>query len=134
MAQLDRAHDTFIAARTEVLAIGPNALRPARIYFQRQPLKFPFLCDPTKETYLRYGLRDLGPIEANINTFRSFAYAYTHGDGINTTRIVADTFTEGFWSSTAPLAHGHAAGHVRRSRRRRPLRQRLQVARHHPAD
>ena len=97
MAQLDRAHDTFIAARAEVLQIGPNALRPARIYFQRQPLKFPFLCDPTKATYLRYGLRDLGPIEANINTFRSFAYAYTHGDGLNTTRIVAgDTFTEGF--------------------------------------
>ncbi len=97
MAQLDRAFEPFSAAHTQVLLIGPNVLRPARIYFQRQPLKFPFLCDPTKETYLRYGLRDLGAIEANVNTIRSFAYAYTHGDGVNTTRIVAgDTFTEGF--------------------------------------
>jgi len=97
LAQLDQVYDKFRAANTEVLAIGPNVLKPARIYFQRQPLKFPFLCDPTKAAYLRFGLRDLGPVEANLNTLRSFAYAYTHGDGINTTRIAAgDTFTAGF--------------------------------------
>jgi len=97
MAQLDQAHDKFRAANVEVVEVGPNVLRPARIYFQRQPLKFPFLCDPSKAIYLRYGLRDLGMIEANKNTIISFTYAYTHGDGINTTRIAAgDTFTEGF--------------------------------------
>ena len=97
MAQLDQAHDKFRAANVEVLLVGPNVLKPARIYFQRQPLKFHFLCDPTKSVYLRFGLRDLGPIEANINTIRSFGWAYLHGDGINTTRIVSgDTFTEGF--------------------------------------
>jgi peroxiredoxin len=97
MAQLDQAYARFQAADTHVLIVGPNVLNPARIYFQRQPIKFPFLCDPSKATYLRFGLRDLGPIEANINTLRSFAWAYTHGDGINTTRIVSgDVFTEGF--------------------------------------
>jgi putative peptide zinc metalloprotease protein len=97
MAQLDQAHDKFVAANTHVLEIGPNVLKPARIYFQRQPIKFPFLCDPSKAAYLRFGLRDQGPIEANINTIRSFGWAYLHGDGINTTRIAAgDTFTEGF--------------------------------------
>lgn len=96
MAQLDQAFDRFHMLNTEVLEIGPNVLKPARIYFQRQPIKFPFLCDPTKATYLRFGLRDLGVIEANINTFRSFGWAYTHGDGVNTTRLAAgDTFTEG---------------------------------------
>ena len=97
MAQLDQAHGKFSAANTEVLEMGPNVLKPARIYFQRQPIKFPFLCDPSKAVYQRFGLRDLGPIEANINTIRSFGWAYLHGDGINTTRIAAgDTFTEGF--------------------------------------
>ena len=97
MAQLDQAYDKFHALNTEVLEIGPNVLKPARIYFQHQPLKFHFLCDPTKAAYTRFGLRDLGPLEANVNTIRSFAYAYTHGDGLNTTRIVAgDVFTEGF--------------------------------------
>jgi peroxiredoxin len=97
MAQLDQAHARFDAHDADVLIVGPNVLKPARVYFQRQPLTFPFLCDPTKAAYLRFGLRDLGPIEANINTIRSFAWAYTHGDGVNTTRIAAgDTFTEGF--------------------------------------
>lgn len=96
-AQIDQARDKLVAASAQVLQVAPNALKPARTYFQRQPSKFPFLCDPSKETFRRYGLRDLGPIEANKNTLISFAYAYTHGDGINTTRLSAsDTLTAGF--------------------------------------
>jgi putative peptide zinc metalloprotease protein len=96
MAHLDQVYDKFRAANAAVLEVGPNALKPARTYFQRQPLKFPFLCYPSKIIFRQFGLRDLGPIEANKNTIVSFAYAYTHGDGLNTTRLSAsDAFTAG---------------------------------------
>jgi putative peptide zinc metalloprotease protein len=97
MTQLGQVYDKFQSAQVEIVQLGPNVLKSARTYFERQPPKFPFVCDPEKQIFARYGLRDIGPIEANKNTLISFAYAYTHGDGLNTTRASAlDVFTDDF--------------------------------------
>jgi len=94
MAQLGQLHDRFQAANAEMVLLGPNLLKAARTYFQHQPPKFLFVCDPTKQIYTRYGLRDEGALVANKNTIVSFTYAYTHGDGLNTTRASAlDVFS-----------------------------------------
>lgn len=94
MAQLNQALDQFKSADTEIVQIAPNLVDRARMYFKRQPLGFPFLCDPSNETFYRFGLLNLGVIEATKNSIYSFAHAYTHGDGINTTRAsFLDTFS-----------------------------------------
>ena len=97
MAQLGQVYDRFRAADAEIVQLGPNALKAARAYFQSQPPRFPFLCDPSKQIFTRYGLRDIGALEAGKNTLISFSFAYTHGDGLNTTRASAlDAFTDNF--------------------------------------
>jgi putative peptide zinc metalloprotease protein len=105
MAQLNQALDQFQSADTQIVQIAPNLLDRARMYFKRQPLGFPFLCDSSSETFYRFGLLNLGPIEATKNGIYSFAYAYTHGDGINTTRA---SFLDTFSSSIVGRFKHHA--------------------------
>jgi len=94
MAQLGQLHDRFQTANAEFVQLGPNLLKAARTYFRQQPPKFPFVCDPAKQIFTRYGLRDEGALVANKNTIISFTHAYTHGDGLNTTRASAlDVFS-----------------------------------------
>ena len=97
MAQLGQVYGRFQAAQAEIIQLGPNVLKAARAYFQRQPPRFPFVCDPAKEIFTRCGLRDTGVLEASKNTLISFTYAYTYGDGLSTTRASAlDVFTDDF--------------------------------------
>jgi putative peptide zinc metalloprotease protein len=105
MAQLNQALDQFRNADTQIVQIAPNLVDKARMYFKRQPLGFPFLCDPSSETFYRFGLLNLGVVEATKNGIYSFAYAYTHGDGLNTTRA---SFLDTFSSSIVGRLKHHA--------------------------
>jgi peroxiredoxin len=74
------------AADTEVIQIAPNLLDAARRFFGREPLPFPFVCDPDKRLYAVYGLGERGALEATRTAVVSFAHAFTHGDTRNQIR------------------------------------------------
>lgn len=70
----------------EVIQIAPNLLESARIFFEKALPPYPFICDPDKRLYARYGLGDMGVLEATRNTFISFSHAAATGDFMDTLR------------------------------------------------
>lgn len=78
-------YDELVRDGIEVIQVAPNLDTTARRYFRDAP-PYPFLCDPEKRLYARYGLGDRGALEAFRNTFMTFGHAFTHGEGVETVR------------------------------------------------
>jgi peroxiredoxin len=71
----------LVEADAEVIQVAPNLLESARAFFARDPVPYPFICDPDKRLYAVYGLGDRGALEATRHGIVSFARAFSTGDG-----------------------------------------------------
>ncbi len=89
MAQLGTAFNDFRALQTQVLQISPNILSRAQVYFRTSPLIYPFLCDPEKRTYSKYGITDEGPIVGSRNAMTLVIHSARTGQFTETTRAMA---------------------------------------------
>lgn len=81
-----QAYQTLRDNQTEVIQVAPNLLESARLFFRAESPPFPFVCDPDKYLYARYGLGDRGVLEATRNTFVAFSTAAVQGEFSETVR------------------------------------------------
>ncbi len=109
MAQLSPVYSRFQELDTEIMQVAPNLLSQARIFFKNYKLAFPFLCDPSKEIFTAYGLRDLGALQSAADTVVSFGTALAQGEFSQTVQAsYTDTFAAG---AQAPERLAHHALH-----------------------
>ena len=81
-----QAYQPLRDSQTEVIQVAPNLLESARLFFRAESPPFPFVCDPDKYLYARYGLGDRGVLEATRNTFVTFSTAAVTGEFVETVR------------------------------------------------
>jgi peroxiredoxin len=64
MSQLARAYGEFAARQAEVVEVTNSTPERARVYAQKFPLRFPYLCDPDYSARRSWGLgvRSHGPV------------------------------------------------------------------------
>jgi peroxiredoxin len=107
MAQLSLAYGQYQAANSEIVQIGPDLLRQARLFFKAYSLKFPFLCDTEKNVFRAYGLQDLGPLRAVGDTVISFSTALVRREFARTFYASwLDTFATGRDAPARLAEHG----------------------------
>lgn len=70
MAQLSLGYQELQARATEILQITYSTPKEAQLYFRQYQLSFPYLCDPERAVFPRYGIRiarpPIGQFAANV--------------------------------------------------------------------
>lgn len=61
--RLSNEHESYVEAGADVVAIGEGEPARARAYADENDIHCPMLCDPEREAYAAYGLRDFQPAE-----------------------------------------------------------------------
>ena len=86
MENVSEDYPALQANNIEIIQVAPNLMESARVFFGGAAPPYPFLCDPDKTLYARYGLGDRGVLEATRNTFISFSHAAATGAFATTVR------------------------------------------------
>ncbi len=97
MDRIAAGYARLTAQAIEVIQIAPNLTESAQTFFGSSPPPFPFVCDPDKRLFARYGLGDRGVLEATRSTIISLAHAADVGESGQTARAIwLDTANRNF--------------------------------------